>query len=129
MLFTLFYDMQGKKIKTRFVYPAGGEYFGIKPTNFLSTNWLKNYPLVKWTAKYVFRRCNYKNSCFSEFGVKLQCPYANDLYLQRCSQRSCFGFCVFCFEGLLLFCIAYLLRFETIELLFANEILVFKTER
>ena len=75
-----------------------------------------------------FHSCSYKNNFFSEFGPQLQCPWAYDLHLQRFPQKSCFGFCAFCFEGLLLVYTAYPLRYETIDLLFINKILVFETD-
>ena len=56
MLFTHFYFMQGEKIQAWFVSSANREYFGVESTGFLSVNKYtkKIYPLVRWTAKYVF---------------------------------------------------------------------------
>ena len=39
-------------------------------------------------------------------GLHLRYPCVNDLQLPRCSQRSCFRFCAFGFEGLLLVWVA-----------------------
>ena len=102
-----------KKIQTWFVSLASREYFGIKPTTFLSTFWQKNYLLVMWNV-----RCSYKNSCWA--GVQFQCPCANDLQLQRCSQKYCFEFWEFGFEGLLLVYVAYPWIFATIDSVFVS---------
>lgn len=60
--------------------------------------------------------------------MQLQCSYANDIQLQKCSQRPCFRFCVFGFEGLLLVYIAYPRRFTKTDVLFADKILFFEIE-
>ena len=55
MLLTHLYFMQGEKIEAWFVSPSNKEYFGVESTTFcLSTNSQKIYPLVRWTANYVF---------------------------------------------------------------------------
>ena len=47
--------MQGEKIEAWFVSPSSREYFGVESQLFcLPTNSQKIYPLVQWTAKYVF---------------------------------------------------------------------------
>ena len=56
--------MQETKLEPSFVWPANKKYFDVKPTAFLSVD---NYQLEKWTAKYVFHSCSYKNSSFNEF--------------------------------------------------------------
>ena len=55
-MFTHLYLMQGEKIEAWFVSPASREYFGVESTAFLSASKFSNkiYPLVRWTAKYVF---------------------------------------------------------------------------
>ena len=65
---------------------------------------------------------------FYGISAQLQWPCANDLQLQRCSERSCFRFCALSFEGLLLVYISYSLRFVTTDLLFISKILVFEIE-
>ena len=44
------------KIEAWFLSPASREYFGVESTAFLSASKFssKIYPLVRWTAKYVF---------------------------------------------------------------------------
>ena len=56
MLFTHLYLMLGEKIEVWFLSPASREYFGVESTAFLSASKFskKIYPLVRWTAKYVF---------------------------------------------------------------------------
>ena len=48
--------MLGEKIEAWFLSPASREYFGVESTAFLSASKFSNkiYPLVRWTAKYVF---------------------------------------------------------------------------
>ena len=66
MMFTHLYFMLGEKIEAWFLSPASREYFGVESTAFLSASKFskKIYPLVRWTAKYVFfHKWNYENSC------------------------------------------------------------------
>ena len=42
---------------------------------------------------------------------------SNDLQLHKCSQKCCFGFCGFGFEGLLLVYVVYLWKFDTKSIL------------
>ena len=56
MLFTHLYLMLGEKIEAWFLSPASREYFGVESTAFVSASKFSKriYPLVRWTAKYVF---------------------------------------------------------------------------
>ena len=56
MLSTHLYLMLGKKIEAWFLSPASREYFGVKSTAYLSASKFsqKIYPLLRWTAKYVY---------------------------------------------------------------------------
>ena len=106
-----------QKVETWFVSKsASREYFGFKPTTFLSANWQSIYPLVKLTAK-CFLFDELQKWLFQWIGVQLQLLCTNDPQLQRCSQRSCFRFCTFGFQGLPPVCIAYPLRIAAIDLL------------
>ena len=48
--------MQGEEIEAWFVSPGSRECFGVESTAFLSANKFtkKIYPLVRWTAKFIF---------------------------------------------------------------------------
>ena len=73
-----------------------------------------------------FHSRSYKNSCFTELVNKFPC--ANDLQLQRFSQKCCFEFCAFGFEDLLLDFIACPWRFATTDLVCVSKTLVFEIE-
>ena len=93
-----------EKIEAWFVFLVSREYHGVEPITLLSTNQQKNYPLFKWTTEHVFS----KVQLFQWIGLQLQCPCANGLRLQRCSQRSCFRFSrYFPFWRLTVFCIQF----------------------
>ena len=68
--------MQGEKIEAWFVSPSSREYFGVESTAFLSANKFSNkiYPLVRWTAKYVFFLSEAMKIAVSF--SKFQCLYA-----------------------------------------------------
>ena len=78
MLLTFLYRMQGKNSKPR-----------VEATTFLSTDSPKNYPLLKWTAKYVyFTGVVRKDSCFSEFLYNwFQYSCSGDVQSQRHYKR------------------------------------------
>ena len=124
MLLTHFYLMQGRKMETRFV-SASRVYFGIKLKTFLSTNWQKKDPLVKWTGVAikisVAVRCRATPvSCANvmNWGTSKRCSYLKNVALDF----------VHLVSKLLLVYIAYPWRFASIEFDFVNKILDFEIE-
>ena len=49
-----FLSYASKKTEDQFVSFVSRELHGAETTNFLSTNWQKDFPLVKWTTKDIF---------------------------------------------------------------------------
>ena len=99
----IFCLLKKQKIETYFISPASRESFfkGLAIKIVASVSW-HTTPMSLWQS--------------------------SELQLQRCSQKCCFGFCVFGFEGLLLVYIAHPWRFATIVLVFVSKILVFEKE-
>ena len=79
---------------------------------FLSTIWQKKR--IHWYNELLnifLNRCSYKKR-FRWTGLQLQCPFANDLQLQKFSERSCFRFFLLLWGLTVSICIAYLLSLQ-----------------